>query len=154
MELKNLLSELRNRFGFQNLNPDENGIYRLLVNKKFTLNLTESIDRTALFLYSDIVSLNPDPATKLLIYERTLSANLFGKETNDAFFAFDPKRNVILLTKRLDSRLTDFPLFFEEFRDFINSLAYWDQIVSEGLLQSPKALKDKPENFIDTRKIV
>lgn len=155
MELKTVLSELQTRFGFQNLTSDVNGVYSVLVNKKFTLNLAESTDHASFFMYADIVALHPDIQARLLVYERTLTANLFGKETNDAYFAYDNKRGMIVLIKRFDVRLTDYALFFEEFRDFISSLSYWDQIVIEGLMNpSTVQQKNKQESFIDTRKIV
>ena len=143
MELDTLLSELQKRFGFSGLNADKNGVYSIQINNKFILNLANSNDQSAFYLYSDILKLNPDPQAKLLVYERLLGANLFGKETHGSFFAFDTARGVVLLMKRFDKRLVDFGVFFEEFRDFINGLGYWDKVVAEKELDPSKAGQGK-----------
>lgn len=139
MELESILNELQKRFGFSGLNADNNGVYSIQINEKFILNLANSNDQSFFYLYSDILKLNPDPQAKLLVYERLLGANLFGKETHGSFFAIDSARGVILLIKRFDKRLVDYSVFYEEFRDFINGLGYWDKVVTEKELEPAKA---------------
>lgn len=150
MELESILNELQKRFGFDSLVPDKNQIYSLQINNKFMLNLAKSPDQTSFYLYSDIYQTNQDSNTKLNIYERLLGANLFGSETHGSFFAYDPVRSTILLIKRFDNRLVDYSLFFEEFREFINGLGYWDQVIEEKFKQAPM----KQNTLIDTKRMV
>jgi Tir chaperone protein (CesT) family len=131
VELESILTELQKRFGFDPLVPDKNQIYSLQINNKYMLNLTKAPDNTSFYLYSDIFKIDQDVNVKLNIYERLLGANLFGNETHGSFFAYDPVRSTILLIKRFDNRLVDYSIFFEEFRDFINGLGYWDQVIEE-----------------------
>lgn len=156
MELETILSELNHRFGFGELSADKNDIYSLQINDKFILNLSKSSDKISFYLYSDVFKLNQDPTVKLVIYERLLGANLFGNETHGSFFAFDPDRSMILLIKRFDTRLVDYPFFYEEFRDFINGLGYWDKVIEEKKLQQTEKIKKDPKevSMIDANKRV
>lgn len=152
MELEAILNELQRRFGFDQITPDKNQIYSFQINDKFILNLANSPDKTSFYLYSDIFKLNQDPQLKLSLYERLLGANLFGKETHGSFFAYDPNRSAILLIKRFDNRLVDYSLFYEEFRDFMNGLGYWDQVIEEKKFQQPPV--STGSSSLDVRKRV
>jgi hypothetical protein len=153
MELENILGELQRRFGFGNFEADSNDVYSLQINDKFILNLAKASDRLSFYLYSDIFNFNQDSSNKLVIFERLLGANLFGNETHGSFFAFDLSRATILLIKRFDTRLVDYPVFYEEFRDFINGLGYWDKVIEEKKLQSNK-FSEKKEMLMDANKKV
>lgn len=149
MELETILSELKRRFGFDNILPDSNKIYSLEINSKYVLNLANAPNSADFYLYSDILTLNQDNQLKLRIYERLLGANLFGKETHGSFFAFDSTRSTVLLIKRFDSKQVDYSTFYDEFREFINGLGYWEKVMEEK--KHSASNETKTSSFVDPR---
>ena len=148
MKLEEIISEFQNKYRLTNLAPDSQGVYRLGVNGQYTIYLANAVESDHFFLYADICSFYPDRDSRLWTYERLLTANLFGKETNHSYFAIDLDRSMILLIHRFDPSIPDFMSFIEEFRDFIKLLNLWEKKIEEGALISSEKDTSQPPSQI------
>ena len=151
MDFNDIISELKNKYGLLELVPDKNNVYSLSINSHFSIFLTQAVESDTFFLFSNIAALPKNHFSKERLYEKLLSANLFGQETHKCYFAVDPQKDTILLICRLDTSLPHFPAFLDEMQDFINLLSYWETKFKEddALFSGKKEEGPSAPNFLN-----
>ncbi|HLO75766.1 MAG TPA: type III secretion system chaperone [Magnetospirillum sp.] len=110
MSVSDLLAEFGRKAGLGSLGLDGQGVCRLSFDGSLIVDLEFDDGAGVLHLYGTV---GPVPAgDREAVYQRLLSANLFGRETGGATLALDGGRDEIVLCRALVPDHLD-PLAFE-----------------------------------------
>lgn len=129
MLFEQFILALKNVEGLGELDPDSEGRYSLRINRNHLIHFSPSFDHQDLFLYASIGYVPLNDNEKLEIYDKLLSANMFGKETGRCFFALDQRFHQLLLTRRFPLHSLSKEDFIIELPSFMACLTHWKQIV-------------------------
>lgn len=137
------IKELK-KSGLEGLFPDSQGTYSLRINQHHLIYFGKSFDENDFYLYASVGPLPQDTEEKLVLMDKLLKANAFGKETGHSYFAFD--RYQILLMLRIPIQFLSKERFISELNPFISCLAHWKNVVDNlpQILVSKKEIKENP----------
>lgn len=142
MEFDHFVKELKSIPGLEDLSAGSDGSYSLRINHLHFIFFSPSQSRTELFLYAPLCPIPLDESEKLRLFDHLLSANLFGQETGNGWFASDMKSHQILLIERLPLDRLTVPVFMTALQDFIARLSHW----KENLESKPSPVKSTKSN--------
>lgn len=138
MEFESFIKELKAIQGLDDLRPDSDGVYSLKINHMHLLYFSESSDGNDLFLYASLCHIPTDDAERLSLFDRLLNANLFGKETGEAWFAADSTTHQILLMSRLTINQLDMPAFSSILRELVTHISHWKDMIENFSVRAEK----------------
>ena len=140
MDFNRFIKELHSIEGLEYLKPDKNGNYSLRINHLHLVYFSETFNKKELFLFAPLCRVPADDKEKIALFDQLLSANLFGQDTGNGWFAIDNASHQILLISRIPCDLLSKHLFTEELSNLVNCLAHWKEIIKN----LPMYLKNKP----------
>lgn len=124
------------------LKPDETGLCTFQVEKKFLVCL-EPNNLGSFFLFAPITSVTADNEARVM--KTALAANLFGKDTGLASFAYDPNSKVLILCQRFDEEYLTFAFYEKQFSEFMRYMKFWVEEIHrdhEHVVKSISSLGD------------
>ena len=85
---------------------------------------------------------------KVVLFDRLLSANLFGQDSGNGWFAKDSQFNQILFICRIPLRDLSLPIFTSQLKKMISTLSHWSEVV-KNLSCNPlkNTLTDEKSDF-------
>lgn len=138
MEFDHLILELTKIPGLESLIPGNEGIYRMAINDKYIIAIAPAPDSSDYYLFSTICIVPSDDKVKSRLFEQFLSCNLFGKETHQGYFAYDERQGSIVLIRQFDTSLPDLGAFMKNLKDFVSTLAYWEEKLESASTLAPR----------------
>ncbi len=137
----NLLADLGQRMGLPNLKFNEHGLCRLAFDTTILIDVERGDDPQSVHLYSVLA---PIPAEgREALFERLLTANLFGHETGGATFGLDLLNNDIVLSRTLDTTRLDGNDFAAQVDVLVNAVENW----SKQLAAAPESAASEAPTF-------
>lgn len=131
MDFDGFISKLKSIQGLEDLQPNTNGSYSLRINRIHLIFISNSFDFKDLFLYAPVCYLPLGERERLSLFDRLLSANMFGQDTGDAWFATDAQSHQILLISRLPLFHLTTKIFSSELQKFISFLSHWKTLIEK-----------------------
>lgn len=131
MKIEDLLKELGNSTGMNDLALNDSNVCRIVFDEKLTVDI-EAIPGGETFFFHAVVCPVP-PGGERELFAKLLSANLFGQETGDASFGLDKNLNDIVLFQKFSAEQTDYQAFVSALEAFVDNLERWmDKAGLEG----------------------
>lgn len=121
MTYDEILAEHSKKIGIS-LKPNATGLCTLQVENKFLVCL-EPNNHGAFFLFAPITTATANNEAR--VTKTALSANLFGKETGLAYFAYDTETKVLILCQRFDEEHLNFAFYEKQFNEFMRYMKFW-----------------------------
>lgn len=122
--LKKFVEQLSADMGYeQSLAPNEDGSYSLLLEPNLDISLRESQD-SGITLRTVVIQLPKEKTETFLL--KTMSANLFGRETGGSTLGMDQEEKNLILLNFLPQQLT-YREFHDYLEDFVNYAESWHQ---------------------------
>ena len=116
---------------FSKLNPhlelhvDQTGVVHIQLKNDHIIFLRTSLNEETFFLYAQVGELPTTDEDKLPCMQRLLEANLFGDGVGLASLAIHSESNSIILTQTLLAQHTDYAVFEDAYRRFLEYYLYW-----------------------------
>lgn len=127
MELSELMKNFGAEMGLTKLAPDGDGIYRLAIDDR-AVSLAEADSGRMLVVWAAICELPTDGRETL--FRLLLEEMFMAQGTGGAFFAVEPKENVLYL-QRIDALAAmDYDFFKSVFEQFINICDHWEKLIA------------------------
>ncbi len=132
MSIDQILQKLGSETGLGNLKLDAIGTCTLRFEGKHVIVIELPVESKYLYIYTMLFKL-PD-AGREPIYARLLEANLFGKDTGQAFFSCNPKTQEVFLTRTLEAEGTEYSCFKVALEELLNCIDFWREKYENGYL--------------------
>jgi hypothetical protein len=148
MDFNSFVRELRNIEGLEDLEANREGIYSLKINDVHFIYFSGSPQGEDLFLYATVCQIPDNDEQRAALYDCLLSANLFGRDSGNGWFAKDSQFNQILLISRISLHDLSLPLFTSELKQMVGTLSHWTEVIKHLNVKSLKpSLADEKSNF-------
>ncbi len=137
-----------NRFavkcGLDTLTPDEEGLVRLLIGQKQTLNIAYQEATAQILVFLDVTKLPETVSSD--VYRALLSAGLFGQEACGGWFALEPAENVIIYQRlfNFDPDVLSADVFLDAVEKILSLVEVWS-----GRLAGLLATENEPSTTAD-----
>lgn len=123
MHIKDLLLQYSQEKQTEPLSLDSEGKCHLRIENTFTVSIESIEDENLVYFYALIGPAAVQNKEKL--YQRLLSANLYGKDTQGSILALDPLRDEVILYETLPVDCSDYQDFKIKLETFISQVSYW-----------------------------
>ena len=130
MDVDNIVKELGNQLGLDNLALDENNVCRIVFDEKFNVDIEAMPDKKSFFIHAVLCRVPAEH--KEVLFAELLEANLFGKGTGGASFGYDANLGEVLLFRRFETEKTDYPEFEAAVEEFLNYMESWSKRIESG----------------------
>ena len=125
------IKELKKTTGLEGLRSEADGSYALKINHMHLVRFAQSADHKNLYLYASLCSIPASEHEKVILFDRLLAANHFGKDTGDAWCALDENSHQMVLIDRMDLHRLDVHTFVLKLQSFISSIQHLKEITSD-----------------------
>jgi len=153
MDIKEILFELGNILGLENIKLNENGATRLVFDDKLAVNIQYDTLSEALALTSDFASLTDGAPQHLFENLLEIHSKSFPPSLNHFAIADDPRR--IVFHTKFETDDLEVSKFVKHLESFVNELEEWDKLYNEGRFSEAPDGKGKPSpnDFINSNNV-
>lgn len=123
MDLEGILLEYGALMNLGKLRLDSSGICTLLIEDHYLVSFEKSLHHEGFYVYSSIGHIPSGKEKDLALM--ALEGNLFGKETGRANIGYVSQSRTLVIFEYFDHETTDFAIFLQRFKDFLQHLFYW-----------------------------
>lgn len=131
MKLEDIIVELGDKKGFGKIEPNEAGVYYVVLNVKSVIAIERSLDGIGFYIYSSVGVLPAEREKELGL--KALCGNLFGKETGHASLGLHADTRSLILFQYFEEEPLSFIDFENSFDLFLSYQAHWIEKMEAAL---------------------